>query len=113
MIEDDCYFLGVEIRLSTRCKMFHFKITWPFLQKSHECALKLTDLWITSLLFDLHYKFFNGSFALSPGEICILLLLIKPSYFLACFVTVFGKVGATPAASINETGLCSSAAVVP
>ena len=27
VIEDDCYFLGVHIRLSTRCKMFHSKIT--------------------------------------------------------------------------------------
>ena len=26
--------------------MFHSKITYPFPQKSHECALKLTDLWI-------------------------------------------------------------------
>ena len=32
-------------------KMFHSKITYRFPQKSHECALKLTDLWITSLLF--------------------------------------------------------------
>ena len=30
-------------------------------------ALKLTDLWITILLFDLNYKFINGSFAFSPG----------------------------------------------
>ena len=44
--------------------MFHSKITWPFPQKSHECALKLTDLWITSLLFDLNYKFINMSFVL-------------------------------------------------
>ena len=67
-VEDVCYFLGVHIfRLSTRCKMFHSKITYPFPQKSHECALKLTDLWITSLLFDLKYKFVNGSFRFSPG----------------------------------------------
>ena len=26
-IEDDCYFLGVHIRLPTRCNMFHSKIT--------------------------------------------------------------------------------------
>ena len=51
VIEDVCYFFGVHIRLSARCKMFHSKITWPFRQKSHECALKLTDLWNTSLLF--------------------------------------------------------------
>ena len=47
--------------------MFHSKITKPFPQKPHECALKLTDLWITSLLFDLNYKFINGSFGFSPG----------------------------------------------
>ena len=68
VIEDVCYFLGVHIfRLSTRFKMFHSKITYPFPQKSHECALKLTDLWITSLLFNLKYKFINGSFAFSRG----------------------------------------------
>ena len=68
VIEDVCYFLGVHIfRLSTRCKMYHSKITYPFPQKSHECALKLTDLWITSLLFDLKYKLINGSFAFRPG----------------------------------------------
>ena len=68
MIEDVCYFCGVHIfRLSTRFKMFHSKITYLFPQKSHECARKLTDLWITSLLFDLKYKFINGSFAFSPG----------------------------------------------
>ena len=45
VIEDVCYFLGVHtciFRLSTRCKMFHSKITYPFPQKSHECALKVT-----------------------------------------------------------------------
>ena len=48
--------------------MFHSKITYPFPQKSHEqCALKLTDLWITSLLFNLKYEFIDGSFAFSPG----------------------------------------------
>ena len=70
VIEDVCYFLGVHtciFGLSTRCKMFHSKITYSFPQKSHGCALKLTDLWITSLLLDLKYKFINGSFAFSPG----------------------------------------------
>ena len=64
-----CYFLGVHIRLLSRCKinftlsldclkLFFSKITLPFRQKSHECALKLTDLWNTSLqLFDLNDKF--------------------------------------------------------
>ena len=40
VIEDVCYFLGVHtciFRLSTRCKMFHSKVTYPFPQKSHEC----------------------------------------------------------------------------
>ena len=68
VMEDVCYFSGVHIfRLSTRCKMFHSKITYPFPQKSRECALKLTDLWVKSLLFALKYKFINGSFAFSPG----------------------------------------------
>ena len=60
--EDDCqcYFLGVHVSLSTRCK-----ICFP--QKSHECARKLTALWITSLFLVLKYKFINGSFAFSPG----------------------------------------------
>ena len=31
------------------------KIILPFPKKSHECALKLTDLWIRSSLFDLNY----------------------------------------------------------
>ena len=53
-IADDYYFLGVHITLLTRCKMFHSKITQSFPQKS-ECALKLTDLWITSL-FVLNYS---------------------------------------------------------
>ena len=47
--------------------MFRSKITYPFPEKSHECALKLTDLWITSVLFDLNYKIINASFAFSPS----------------------------------------------
>ena len=47
--------------------MFNSKITQPFPQKSREFALKLSDLWITSLLFDLNKKFINGSFAFSLG----------------------------------------------
>ena len=41
----------------TVCKLFFSKITEPFPQESHECALKLIELWNTSLLFDLDYKF--------------------------------------------------------
>ena len=38
-------------------KHFKFLRLLNFPQKSHECALKLNDLWIKSLLFDLNYKF--------------------------------------------------------
>ena len=47
--------------------LFFSKITSPFPQTSHECALKLTYLWNKSLLFDLNYKFISGNFAFSPG----------------------------------------------
>ena len=79
VIEDDCYFLGVHMRLSTRCKILftlglfanYFSLKSLSLSlKSHMnvlCALKLTELWNTSLLFDLNYKFINGSLAFSPG----------------------------------------------
>ena len=51
VIEDVCYFLGVHIfRLSTRCKMFHSKLTYPFPQKSHECAPPLTEIAHFSML---------------------------------------------------------------
>ena len=39
----------------------------------NQCGLKLTDLWTTTSLFDLNYKFINGSFVFSPGEIYIVL----------------------------------------
>ena len=71
MIEDDCQFFGVHMRLSTRCKIwftlglfanyFSLKSLGLSLQKSHECALKLTELRNKSLLFDLNYKFINGA----------------------------------------------------
>ena len=79
MIEDDCYFLGVHMRLSTRCKILftvglfanYFSLKSLGLSlKSHMnvlCALKLTELWNTSLLFDLNYKYIDGSLAFSPG----------------------------------------------
>ena len=68
VIEDDCYFLGVHIRLSTRCKIWltlglfanYFSLKSLSLSlKSHECALKLTDLRNTNLLFDLNYKIYS------------------------------------------------------
>ena len=64
VIEDDCYFLGVHMRLSTRCKIlftlglfsnYFFLKPLSLSLKSHMnglCALKLTKLWNTSLLFD-------------------------------------------------------------
>ena len=56
VIEDDCYFLSVHIRLLTRCKIcftlglfanyFSLKSLnhLAFPQEERECALKLTDL---------------------------------------------------------------------
>ena len=61
-------FLGVHMRLSTRCKiLFTLRLFASYFSlkslnlslKSHInvlCALKLTELWNTSLLFDLNYK---------------------------------------------------------
>ena len=73
-MEDDCQFWGVHMRLSTRLihswavyKLFLSKITKSFPEKSHECALKLTELWNTRVSFDLNYKFINGSLAFNPG----------------------------------------------
>ena len=43
----NCFTLGLSNYVSLKSQ--------PFPQKSHECALKLTDLWITNLLFDLNY----------------------------------------------------------
>ena len=72
MMEDVCYFLGARVRLSTRCKLFHSKITERFPQIRMNVPFKLTDLWITSLLFDLNYKFINRIFSFSPGYILVL-----------------------------------------
>ena len=80
MIEDDYQFLSVHMRLSTRCKIWftlglfanYFSLKSLSLSlKSHMnvlCALKLTELWNTSLLFDLNYKFINGSLALALAK---------------------------------------------
>ena len=62
----------VRVRLSTRCKLFHSKITEPFPLIHMNVPLKLTDLWITSLLFDLNYKFINRISSFSPGYILVL-----------------------------------------
>ena len=70
---------GVYVRLSTHCKILftlglfanYFSLKSLSLSlKSHMnvlCALKLTELWNTSLVFDLNYEFINGSLAFSPG----------------------------------------------
>ena len=72
-------FLGVHMRLSTRCKILftvglfanYFSLKSLSLSlKSHMyvlCDLKLTELWNTSFLFDLNYNYINGSLAFSPG----------------------------------------------
>ena len=49
----------------------------------NECALKLTKLWITSLLFDLNYKFIIGRFAF----IVIITIII-----IVSIITVFAGV---------------------
>ena len=79
VIEDYCYSLVSHMRLSTRCKsLFNLGLFANYFclkslslsLKSHMnvlCALKLTELWNTSLLFDLNYKYTNGSLAFSPG----------------------------------------------
>ena len=48
--------MGVNVcKVSNRRTMSGERFCFP--PKSHKCALKLTDLWIISLLFDLNYKF--------------------------------------------------------
>ena len=69
-------------------------ITQRFPQNSHECALKLTDLWITSLLFDLNSTWsyenrFSKHFVIFlnfPCLIACLLCCLLMSYFfgLSC-----------------------------
>ena len=80
MIEDDYQFLGVHIRLSTRCNtLFTLRLFANYFPlkslnlslKSHMnvlCALKLTELWNTSLLFDLNYKCINGASLLALAK---------------------------------------------
>ena len=52
--------------ISSRYKICFTPKSLSFSLKS-ECALTLTDLWNTKLLFDLSYEFINGSFAFSCG----------------------------------------------
>ena len=72
VIEDDCYFLGVHIRLLTPCKicftlqLLFSKIALSFPQKSHERCTKVKLFVDYKFLFDLNFKFVSGSFAFSP-----------------------------------------------
>ena len=80
MIEDDCYFLGVHMRLSTRCKILftlglfanYFSLESLSLSLKSQmnvlCALKLTELWNGSLLFDLNYKYIMGASLLALAK---------------------------------------------
>ena len=68
------------MRLSTRCKILftlglfvnYFSLKSLSLSlKSHMnvlCALKLTELWNTSLLFDLNYKYIMGASLLAQAK---------------------------------------------
>ena len=73
VIEDDCYFLGVHIRLLTPCKicftlqLLFSKIAQPFPQKSHERCPKVNLFVDYKFLFDLNYRFINWRFAFGPG----------------------------------------------
>ena len=62
VIEDDCYFLGVHIRLLTRCKIC---LTLGLF--SNFLSLKSLSLSLKCSMLDLNNKFINGSFAFSPG----------------------------------------------
>ena len=42
----------------------------------NECALKFTKLWITSLLFDLNYRFIIGRFAFIIIITIIIIIII-------------------------------------
>ena len=57
------------VRLTIKVKVRipeSFKVGWYTCKKTGSSHLKLTDLSITSLLYDLNYKFINWSFAFSP-----------------------------------------------
>ena len=75
MIEDDCYvWVYIRCKICLTLEVFanssnsSLKPLSLSLELSHyKCPLKLTDLWIISLLFDLNYKLINGSFAFITG----------------------------------------------
>ena len=80
MIEYDCHFLGVHMRLLTQCKILftlglfanYFSLKSLSLSlKSHMnvlCALKLTELWNTSLLLDLIINILMGASLLALAK---------------------------------------------
>ena len=49
------------------CVLIIFSLSHPAPPLKSYGSRQLTDLWITSLLFDLHYKRINWSYAFSPG----------------------------------------------
>ena len=67
MIASPIFWVYVEgYRLDARFVSLYNPLAFPS-KVTRMCALKLTYLWITSLLFVLNYKFVNGRFAFSPG----------------------------------------------
>ena len=85
-------FLGVHMRLSSRCNIwFTLGLFANYLSpKSHEWALKSTELWNTSLFFYLNYDFIDESFAFSPGEIYILNINIVKQHTALSIITFHG-----------------------
>jgi len=76
VIEDDCYFLGVHIRLSTRCKIWFTLGLFANYFPLKSLNLSLKSIWMCSRVYwfveykfivYLNYKFINESFAFSPG----------------------------------------------
>ena len=80
MIEDDCYFFGCTYKRLSTCKILftlglfanYFSLKSLSLSlKSHMnvlCTLKVTELWNTSLLFDLNYKYIMGASLLALAK---------------------------------------------
>ena len=61
------YIYGYQLDVRFFFTLKSLSLSFPKKSHMHICALKLTDLWITSLLCRLNYKFINGNFAFSPG----------------------------------------------
>ena len=61
------YIYGYQLDVRFFFTLNYLALAFPKKSLMHIYALKLTDLWITSLFFDLNYKFISGSFAFSPS----------------------------------------------